>query len=274
MVDAILNAIVDIESILDNEKGKMEGGVHLQLCTAVLKAFRETKGFQKAHFGGDENDNSDDDDDDDDEEEDEEEEEGEEEGQERREDDMELNERGGSLTLADPLEALIESIVEDGEAKCVCAALRVINAAVRGSNPDDPAEAERILEWKEELVEERAIFTCGEILEKTDKRAFHREEDERGFHNEDEWLYSIICGEILELFQRLGKDDALFRTYRKEFLYRTSMFKRAYARSFINTSISEYICSVTFEVPWLTCTRNVHIQKHHDDGCGFYAHLS
>ena len=73
-------------------------------------------------------------------------------------------------------------------------------------------------------------------------------------------------------FQDYDKLD--FTDYRKEFLYRTSMLKRAYARSFINTSINEYICSVTFEVPWLTCTKNVHIQKHHDDGCGFYAHLS
>ena len=39
--------------------------------------------------------------------------------------------------------------------------------------------------------------------------------DSRGLHNENHdeyWLYSIICDEILEMFVRLGKDDALFRT--------------------------------------------------------------
>jgi len=88
----------------------------------------------------------------------------------------------------------------------VCAAVRVLNRALKGSKPDDPADAERILEWKEELVAERVIRVCSEILERVDGRGFHNESEE------DHWLYSIICDEILELFQRLGEGDALFRT--------------------------------------------------------------
>tara|TARA_B100001094_G_scaffold171561_1_gene165919 strand:+ start:9976 stop:10713 length:738 start_codon:yes stop_codon:yes gene_type:complete len=212
MVDAILNAIADIESILDNEKGNMAGGVHLQLCTAVLKAFKETKGFQKAHFGSDENDNSDDDYDDYGEEEEGEEESNSEPERERTEDDMELNELSelwgwnfdfGRPTAVLPLEGLIETIVEDFETKRVCAAVRVLNRAVKGSKPDDPADAERILQWKEELVEQRAIEECARILE-----------GDREFQNSDDdpWMYSVLCDEILELFQRLGEGDALFRT--------------------------------------------------------------
>ena len=104
------------------------------------------------------------------------------------------------------LEGLIWTIVEDTEAKRVCAAVRVLNGALKGSKPEDPADAERILEWKEELVAERAIRVCAEILEKTDDRHFHYPA------HEEHWLFSIICDEILELFQRLGEGDALFRT--------------------------------------------------------------
>ena len=104
------------------------------------------------------------------------------------------------------LEGLIWTIVEDTEAKRVCAAVRVLNGALKGSKPDDPADAERILEWKEELVAQRAIRVCSEILESVDVRGFLNED------NEEHWLYSIICDEILELFQRLGDGDALFRT--------------------------------------------------------------
>ena len=105
-----------------------------------------------------------------------------------------------------PLEGLIEIITMDDEQKRVCAAVRVLNRALKGSKPDDPADAERILEWKEELVAERAIRVCAEILEGVDDRGFHNES------NEEHWLYSIICDEILELFFRLGENDALFRT--------------------------------------------------------------
>lgn len=104
------------------------------------------------------------------------------------------------------LEGLIWTIVEDSEAKRVCAAVRVLNGALKGSKPDDPADAERILEWKEELVAQRAIRACSEILEGVDNRGFENES------HEEHWLYSILCDEVLELFQRLGEGDALFRT--------------------------------------------------------------
>ena len=212
MVDAILNAIADIESILDNEKGEMAGGVHLQLCTAVLKAFKETKRFQKAHFGGDENDNSDDEAELDGEEN---EESDEEQSVERTENDMGCNELSdlwewqfdfGRRGAVMELDFLIDEITASVTPKRVCAAVRVLNRALKGSKPDDPADAERILEWKEELVAERAIRVCSEILEGVDDRGFENES------HEEHWLYSVLCDEIVELFQRLGKDDALFRT--------------------------------------------------------------
>ena len=104
------------------------------------------------------------------------------------------------------LEGLIWTIVEDTEAKRVCAAVRVLNGALKGSKPDDPADAERILEWKEELVAEGVIRVCAELLGGGDGRGFHNET------HEEHWLYSIICDEVLELFQRLGEGDALYRT--------------------------------------------------------------
>ena len=101
------------------------------------------------------------------------------------------------------LEGLIWTIVEDFEPKRVCAAVRVLNGALKGSKPGDPADAERILEWKQELFEQRAIEECAVILE--GKREFQNSD-------EDPWMYSVLCDEILELFQRLGENDALFRT--------------------------------------------------------------
>ena len=101
------------------------------------------------------------------------------------------------------LEGLIWNIVEGTEVKRTCAAVRVLNRAVKGSKPEDPADAERILEWKEELVEQRAIEACAHILE--GKQEFVPTDD-------SPWMYSVLCDEILELFQRLGEDDALFRT--------------------------------------------------------------
>ena len=105
-----------------------------------------------------------------------------------------------------PLEGLIETILHDDEAKRVCAAVRVLNRAVRGSKPDDPADAERILQWKEELVGEGAIKECADIL--AGNRSFLSPDTP-----DNDWMhFSILCSEILELFTRLGEGDALFRT--------------------------------------------------------------
>ena len=82
----------------------------------------------------------------------------------------------------------------------------MLNRALHGSKPDDPADAERILQWKEELVGEGAIKACAEIL------AGQREFVCSGDDDDESWMYSILCSEILELFTRLGEGDALFRT--------------------------------------------------------------
>ena len=94
----------------------------------------------------------------------------------------------------------------DGEPKRVCAAVRVLNRALHGSKPDDPEDAERILQWKEELVGEGAIKECADILQ--GDREFSVPEDDS-----NHWMHSsILESEILELFTRLGEGDALFRT--------------------------------------------------------------
>ena len=103
-----------------------------------------------------------------------------------------------------PLEGLIETITMDDDQKRVCAAVRVLNRALKGSKTDDPEDAERILQWKEDLVEQRAIEECAVILE--GKREFTPTDDD------GPWMYSVLCDEILELFQRLGEGDALYRT--------------------------------------------------------------
>ena len=200
MVDAVVDAVKALQAILDDAKENVGGGLHLRLCNAAQVVFDTAEALKEGN---------------DDEEEEESDEESDPEPAERTEDDMGLNElaelwgwqfdfgRDGAVL---GLDGLVYNIVEDNEAKRVTAALRVINAAVRGSNPDDAADAERILSWKEELVDERVIFTCGGILEKTDARGFHRED------HEENWVYSVLCDEIIELFLRLGKNDALFRT--------------------------------------------------------------
>ena len=207
MVDAVLEATRELEAIIEEGKTKIEGGVHLKLCDAVVKVYNAAKAMNGE---GSENEDEDDDEGEVDEESDEEEPE-----RERTENDMGVNELselwewqfdfGRPNAVLEP-EGLVDTILIDDEPKRVCAAVRVLNRALKGSKPDDPADAERILQWKEELIAERAIRVCADILEGVDVREFENES------HEEHWLYSIICDEILELFQRLGEGDALFRT--------------------------------------------------------------
>ena len=203
MVDTVLHAVKALQAILDDAKENVHGGLHLRLCNAAQVVYDAAEALKEEEEEGSNDD------------EEEEEEESDPEPAERTENDMELNELAelwewqfdyGRRGAVMDLDFLIETIVGNDEAKRVCAAVRVLNRAVRGSKPDDPADAERILEWKEDLVEGRAIRVCGEILERTDDRGFHDET------HEEHWLYSCIGDEILELFQRLGESDALFRT--------------------------------------------------------------
>lgn len=215
-MDSVLGGIKEIQSILDDAKESMEGGVHLRLCNATLAAYARAEAVKAAEGGqsgdDDDGDGDDDDGDGDDDDDDELSNSSESEPREPTEDDMGINELSelwgwqfdfGRWNAVRPLEDLIETIKEDFEPKRVGAAVRVLNGAVKGSKPDDPADAERILQWKEELVEQRAIKECAEILE--GNREFQSSDD-------DPWMYSVICDEILELFQRLGEGDALFRT--------------------------------------------------------------
>ena len=210
-IDAVLDATRELEAIIEDGKAKIDGGVHLELCAAVMKVFKTAKVLKKEAS----DDGSDDSDDEPELDGEENEESDEEPERERTEDDMELNELSdlwechfdhGSERAMMPIGGLIETIVMGCEAKRVCAAVRVLNRAVRGSKPDDPADAERILEWKEELIAERAIRVCAEILEKVDDRVFHNE------NHHEHWLYSILCCEIVQLFERLAEGDALYRT--------------------------------------------------------------
>jgi hypothetical protein len=202
-MESVLDGIKEIQSILDDSKESIEGGLHLRLCNATLAAYSAAEAVKAVDEGQSDYEVED------------EEEESDEEPSERTEDDMELNELAelwgwnfdfGRPNAVLPLEGLIEIIVEADEEKRVCAAVRVLNRAVRGSKPDDPADAERILQWKEELVELGAIRACVVILE--GDREFCGSDDD----SELDWMYSCLCDEILELFQRLGKGDALFRT--------------------------------------------------------------
>ena len=206
--DELLEAVASLQSIIDDEKVNLSDGLHLRLCNATQRVYDYAKALKRKESGADASESED-------AEVEDEGEESEEEERERTEDDMGLNELaelwGWNFDFGRPgatleLEGLIWTIVEDTEAKRVCAAVRVLNGALKGSKPDDPADAERILEWKEELVAGRAIRVCSEILERIDDRGFENES------HEEHWLYSIICDEILELFQRLGEGDALFRT--------------------------------------------------------------
>ena len=210
MVDAVLLAAQELLSILDDAKENVDGGLHLRLCNAAQMVYSKAEALRAEHQGDDGNDDElaqefDE----------ESEEESDEEPRERTEDDMGVNELSelwewqfdyGRRGAVIELDFLIDEITTSVEPKRVCAAVRVFNCALAGSKPDDPADAERILQWKEDLIAERAIRVCAEILEGVDQRGFENES------NEEHWLYSTIGDEILELFQRLGEGDALFRT--------------------------------------------------------------
>ena len=211
--DELLEAVADLQGVVDEEKEHLGGGMHLRLCAATQKVYEYAKALKRKETGGGASDE--DEEEGDEEEGDEGSESDEEQSVERTENDMGVNELSdlwewqfdfGRPGAVIELDFPIEEIKTSEQPKRVCAAVRVLNRALKGSKPDDPADAERILEWKEELVAERAIRVCSEILEGV---------DDRGFDNpahEEHWLYSCICDEILELFQRLGEGDALFRT--------------------------------------------------------------
>ena len=204
--DEALDALKQVQDFFEDEKERLSNGVYLRMCDALQKVYSHIK---------DENNDDDEDEEDDYGEEGEEEESDEEPERERTEDDMGVNELSdlwewqfdfGRPGAVIELDFPIEEIKTSEQPKRVCAAVRVLNRSLKGSKPDDPADAERILEWKEELVAERAIRVCSEILEGVDDRVFDNP------NHEEHWLYSCICDEILELFQRLGEGDALFRT--------------------------------------------------------------
>ena len=203
----VLDAIKEVQDYFEDEKERLSNGVYLRMCNALQKAY--------THVAQENEDEEEEDGNENDEEGEEEEDEDEEQSVERTEDDMGVNELSelwewqfdfGRPGAVIELDFLIFETTTSDQAKRVCAAVRVLNRALKGSKPDDPADAERILEWKEELIEGRVIRTCSEILEKLDDRGFHNES------HEEHWLYSTIGDEILELFERLGKNDALYRT--------------------------------------------------------------
>ena len=189
----------------------MQNGVYVRLCDAMQQVYTHAKALQPSGNGSDE------------EEEEEEEVESEEESDEdeeqsveRTENDMGLNELAelwgwnfdfGRRNAVLELGGLIETITMDDEEKRVCAAVRVLDRAIVGSKSDDPADAERILEWKEELVDQGAIRACAEILAGEREFACSNDDDD-----DEPWMYSALCNEIIQLFARLAEDDALFCT--------------------------------------------------------------
>jgi len=213
-IDRILDAIKTTQDLIEDEQEHLKNGEYLRLCNATQRVYNCANAIKMGETPNeDENDDSEVSEEEEDD--DQEEEEDEEEPTEWTEDDMNLNELSdlwechfdhGSERALMPLEGLIETIVGNCEAKHVCAAVRVLNRALVGSKPDDPADAEKLLEWKEELLEGRAIRVCAEILEKVDDRVFHNE------NHHEHWLYSILCCEIVQLFERLAEGDALYRT--------------------------------------------------------------
>lgn len=214
-MDRILDAIKGVQGLVEDEKENLNNGEYLRLCNAMQRVYNCANSIKTGESPNeDEEEEEHLDMSEEDEDEDEDEESGSESG-ERTEDDMDLNElsdlwgwhfNSGHPNAVMPLDGLILEIVEDDDPRRVCAAVRVLNRALVGSKPDDPADAEKILQWKEELVAERAIRVCAEILEKIDIRGFHNE------NHDEHWLYSILCCEIVQLFECLAEDDALFRT--------------------------------------------------------------
>ena len=209
-IDQVLDEIKVVQDLIEDEKEHLQNGLYVRLCAAMQKVYNRAHALKPS--GNESGEDEDDDAEEEGEEEEEESESNEEPERERTEDDMGLNELaelwGWNFDFGRPgatleLEGLIWTIVEDFEPKRVCAAVRVLNGALKGSKPGDPADAERILEWKQELFEQRAIEECAVILE--GKREFQNSD-------EDPWMYSVLCDEILELFQRLGEGDALYRT--------------------------------------------------------------
>ena len=205
-VDRILEAVKEVQDFFEGYKEHLPDGVYLRMCDALQKVYNNARALKP---GGDESDEEEEEVPESDGESDEEPE------RERTENDMELNELSDLWedqfdfdrpNAVRPLEDLIETITMDIEEKRVCAAVRVLNRALHRSKPDDPEDAERILKWKEDLVEEGAIKECANIL--AGDREFSSTDDD-GNH----WMHSsILCSEILELFTRLGEGDALFRT--------------------------------------------------------------
>jgi len=212
-IDGVLEAVKVVQDLIEEQKEHLTDGLYVRLCDAMQGVYNHAYALKPGGDGSEED--GDQDGDDDAGQTTGEESESDEEPRERTEDDMGVNELSelwewqfdfGRRNAVLEFAGLIDSIVLEDEAKRVCAAVRVLNRALKGSKPDDPADAERILEWKEELVEQGAIRVCAEILEAVDGRGFHNET------HEEHWLYSTTCDEILELFQRLGESDALFRT--------------------------------------------------------------
>ena len=218
-IDRILDAIKGVQDLVEDEKEHLNNGEYLSLCNATQRVYNCANAIKTGEPANEEEEDDDEDPEaseaEEDDDEDDEEEESDSEPRERTQDDMDLNELSdlwechfdhGSERALMPLEGLIETIVGNGELKHVCAAVRVLNRALVGSKPDDPADAEKLLQWKEELIEERAIRVCAGILEKVDDRVFHNE------NHDEHWLYSILCCEIVQLFERLAEGDALYRT--------------------------------------------------------------
>ena len=215
-----MGGIKEIQSILDDAKESIGGGLHLRLCNATLAAYELAEAAKAAKDdsrGSDDDDDGDghDDDDDgivspgtlDDDDDDGALSESNSEPRERTEEDMGLNELAELWESqfdysTHGIDDLIETIMIDDEMHRVCAAVRVLNRVMLTFTvTDDPADAEQVLKWKEQLIDECAIRECADILQ-----------GDREFSYDDNSTYPALGDEILQLFQHLGKNDALFRT--------------------------------------------------------------